>query len=292
MNYLVGIRLKNYCGYRDTKLSFTDSDFGEVKRVNVIFGPNGEGKSNLLEAIALVSNPFIYSNRDCSLMFRRKTYHPDYDPTYAEFKEITGGMEIEGVFSTPDGFKTIEINNKGLVHSDLEYKNRGYAYRIDADNPLNAVRFQVAAEMSGTFLEIAKIVYGFECEFTMGVEERLKNFDESTTLVEIYTDFIIHKEKKGEKTKVHFKNMSDGEKKIATLLSYLCDPLYIKNIDIILIDNIDLHIYFKRHAAMIDKIIECFPEKQFIVTTHSGTLIQHVLDNYGKKCLFDLEELK
>jgi predicted ATP-binding protein involved in virulence len=287
MNYLAGIRLKNYCGYRDTNLRFINLDGGEIKRVNVIFGPNGEGKSTLLEAISLVSNPFIYSGRDCSLMFRKKTYHPDYDPTYAEFKEIKGGMEIEGVFSTSDGFKTIEINNKGLVRSNLEHKNRGYSYKIDADNPLNTVRFQIAAEMSDVFLEIAKVVYGFECEFTMGVEEKLENFDGSKTQVEIYTDFIIHKEKK-----VHFKNMSAGEKKIATLLSYLCDKMYMDSIDIILIDNIDSHVYFKRHAAMIDKIIEFFPNKQFIVTTHSGTLIQHVLDNYGRDCLFDLEEIK
>jgi len=106
--------------------------------------------------------------------------------------------------------------------------------------------------------------------------------------VEIYTDFVIHKRD----VKVHFKRMSAGEKKIATLLAYLCDPIYMENIDIICVDNLDLHVYFERHASMVDKLIEYFPNKQFIVTTHSETMINHVREVMGEDHLFNVSKIK
>lgn len=86
-------------------------------------------------------------------------------------------------------------------------------------------------------------------------------------------------------TKVHFARMSAGEKKLATLLRMLCNPDNTANRDIILIDNIECHVYHKRHAIMIDKLREFFPNKQIIATTHSGTMINHV----NKSFRYDLE---
>lgn len=292
--FLAGVRLINYCGYKNTNFPFINGETGEIKKFCVIYGPNGEGKSTLLDAIRLVGNPFIYKDRDTELMFRKLTYHKDYDPTYNHMmeKDIPNRMRLDGVFSQVDDkgseYKTIVINNAGLKHADLKEKPRGYIYTLDADNPMNMSRFQVSSENADTFLDIAKTVYGFECEFVTGVEESLKDIDGKNYDIKIYTDFVIHK--KG--VKVHFKRMSDGEKKIATLLAYLCDPLYMDNIDIILIDNVEMHVYFKRHAAMVDKFIEHFPDKQFIVTTHSETLIEHVRENMGEEFLFDLETIK
>jgi len=34
-----------------------------------------------------------------------------------------------------------------------------------------------------------------------------------------------------------------------------------------------------------------FPDKQFICTSHSETLIKHVREKYGSMCLYDLEEI-
>jgi predicted ATP-binding protein involved in virulence len=41
----------------------------------------------------------------------------------------------------------------------------------------------------------------------------------------------------------------------------------------ILIDNICMHIYKDRHAAMIDELMNIFPNKQFFITTHSPILV-------------------
>jgi predicted ATP-binding protein involved in virulence len=325
--YLAGIRLKNYCGYKDTKLRFLDSN-DQVLKLITIFGPNGVGKSSLLEALKLISNPFIYIGRDTRLAFRRLTYNQDYNPTYGFIKDAKEfltfedlekeyfenensidrtltteqfkttfdelvkdneyNMEIEAAFEENDDFRTVFIQTDGLKESNLPPKSRGYAYCIDADNPVNLMKFQVSDEMEDIFLEIAETVYKFPCKFNEPVKEKLKDFDGNEREVNIYTDLIINKDG----VNVHYKSMSAGEKKIATMLSYLCDPIYMDNMDIVIIDNCEMHVHFKRHAKFIDKLLEKFPNKQFIVTTHSGTLIDHIANKYGEQHLFDLEILK
>jgi predicted ATP-binding protein involved in virulence len=66
----------------------------------------------------------------------------------------------------------------------------------------------------------------------------------------------------------------------------------MRGTDIILVDNIEMHVYFERHARMIDKLIESFPDKQFIVTSHSGVMIEHVKKTYGERCLFNVPKIK
>jgi len=82
--------------------------------------------------------------------------------------------------------------------------------------------------------------------------------------------------------------MSGGEKKVATMLRYLCDPEYMARYEIILIDNIEKEVYYKRHIPMVRKLLDIFPNKQIIATTHSGDLIRGMEKEY----LCDLEEYK
>ncbi|MFW6172498.1 MAG: hypothetical protein ACOC5T_02020, partial [Elusimicrobiota bacterium] len=165
-----------------------------------------------------------------------------------------------------------------------------YYYLIDADHPSNMYKFQLHSEMKDVFLELAQAVYGMNCHMGSDFAD-LQDGDES-----FYTDFII--EKYG--TMVHFKRMSDGERKIATLLRDLCNPIYMNLNDIILIDNICMHIYKDRHATLIEKIVELFPDKQFFITTHSPVLVGMkdvelgiTIDPYLKcSSLYDLETYK
>ena len=73
--------------------------------------------------------------------------------------------------------------------------------------------------------------------------------------------------------KVHYRSMSDGERKIVTLFKQMCMPSQYKAFDIFLIDNLELHIYAQRHKALVDKLEEHFGEKQIIATTHSPILV-------------------
>ena len=100
-----------------------------------------------------------------------------------------------------------------------------------------------------------------------------------------YTDFILEKPWG---TNVHYKCMPDGERKIATLIRNLCNPEYMEEYDLIIVDNIEMHVYWKRHKILIDKLLNTFPEKQFIVTTHSGVLPKTL----PTENLYDIEEYK
>lgn len=305
------MRLKNYCGYRDSEFDFTDEN-GEVKNFAVLFGANGAGKTNLLNAVRILSNAGLYKNdpnRDQSLYFNKMIFSENYEPTSQKYKEklaimmkkikdkdpnnplykdlkISGNlevsrqMEIEGVFETNDGDKTVVIGNEGILRNDFHDDAKEYCHYIDADHPMEMNRFQLQnTDLADVFLELAKIVYDYPCFF-----------DKSITVGsdEYFTDFCI--EKWG--TTVHHKSMSAGEKKICALLKALSEPEHIYTKDIILIDNLELHIYFKRHAKMFDALCKIFPKYQFIVTTHSGTLIDHISEKYNGKFLYDLEIYK
>ena len=272
------LHLENYCGYRDMCFDFTDN--GTFKPINLFFGPNGCGKSNALHALGILSMSHRLSTKVNDLYFRKMIYHEDYDPSYIKFESSNHSMRIEGIFDTDEGEKRVLITDQGVEVNEIEKFSWGVVYFIDADHPMNMQKFQLHDELSDKFLDIAKLVYGFDCRLDQLCESFEKGDKEH-----YYKDFIL--DKKG--TKVHFRRFSAGERKIATLISALCDPTYIKNIDIITIDNLELHIYWKRHAAMLDKLLEVFPDKQFICTTHSGTMIEHVREKYGKMCLYDLE---
>ena len=100
--------------------------------------------------------------------------------------------------------------------------------------------------------------------------------------INLFTDFVITKYGN---TLVHYKSFSDGEKKIATLLS----GMFRKSrhgINILLVDNLEMHIYFKRHMTLLSKIEEVFPDTQIIATTHSPVIVNEM----DKKYLCDLEQ--
>jgi predicted ATP-binding protein involved in virulence len=273
------LTLENFCGYRNSTFDFTNN--GVMNPVNLFFGPNGSGKSTILDALNILSMSHRLFTKENDMYFRKMIYHEDYDPSYVGFEKSNRPMKIEGIFETDDGNKRVLITDKGVEVNEVERFSWGIVYGIDADHPMSMQKFQLHKEMSDIFLDMAKLVYGFDCK----LDQLCESFERGDK-EHYYKDFIIDKHG----TKVHFRRMSAGERKIATLLSSLCDPTYIQNIDIITIDNLELHIYFARHAAMIDKLLSTFPDKQFICTTHSGTLIEHVREKYGKMCLYDLEE--
>lgn len=323
--------LKNYAGFNgEYNFNFLKDD-GSFNNINMFFGPNGCGKSTSLNAIAVLSRANSYKKRDKdqdNLLLRKMQFHTDYDPSYSSFSKYNDKMEIKGVFSDGQKDLTVHIANDDVIQNDLLNRNSDNCVFVDADNPINISKFQVPAERIDLFLRLAKAIYGYDCYVekavaSNGVESSnsslknafkayANNIDKKDTIEKdntlmtknevysaitdgnlddkfaFYQDFVI---KKGD-VNVHYKAMSAGEKKIATLLRCLCDPSFIDKSDIVLIDNLELHVYFKRHKNMIDKLIEEFSEKQFIVTSHSGIMIDHVKDRFGEKCLFDISVIK
>lgn len=311
------IHLKNYAGYRDCFFDFQRSDKSFVP-ISAFFGPNGCGKSNCLHAIRIASSAQSLHGRDNSLFFRKMIFHPDYDPSLPHFASYKEEMKIDATYDEDGEEKKVIISSENGIEKN-ELTSFHNSIFIDADHPINMKKFYVDSKYEDLFVDIAETVYGFNVSLEKGVvtyekdmqftgsAEKNNEIWESFNNEEVggekystYQDLIITKED----VRVHFKSMSDGERKIATLLRNLCDPSIIEKYDIILIDNIEMHVYMQRHARMIDKILESFPNKQFLVTTHSPILVgvddpvsnifvqSHIANKWGEDCLFDISKLK
>ena len=279
------IKLINYCGYRNFELDLTEGD--GVRKWAMFYGPNGSFKSTFLWAVELLSSPRkIIGRLDNNLFLRRLTYHPNYNPSYIGFDKLKTNLYMEAIFSTDEGDKKIVLENNwdnkiGLTLNELPSNLISAASFIDADNPNNMYSFQINGKNKDKFLDIVKVVYNLECYLPRESLVEEKDVEKNEDIL-LYADFVI---KKYGNTLVHYKSFSDGEKKIATLISALFRRS--EENDILLVDNIDQHLYFKRHMNLINKIEEHFPEKQIIATTHSPVIINSMDEKY----LYDLEKL-
>ena len=100
-------------------------------------------------------------------------------------------------------------------------------------------------------------------------------------------------EKNGKRLSVN--QLSDGEKCLMAMVGDLARRLAIANPvrespllgeGVILIDEIDLHLHPKWQRMIVPKLLETFPNCQFIISTHSP----HVLTHVEAKCVFMLRE--
>lgn len=296
MIQLKKMTLENFCGYKKPfEIDFTDGD--NIKRWTMLYGPNGIGKSNFLEAVRLLTYPTVIRGRpDLELFFKRLTYDKDYQVGYEKFNTNKNNLKMHAVFSTSDGDKEIEIKHdwtkkgSGLIKDDLK-TTESLSFYLDADNPMNMHRFQLKSEYKESFLDFANAVYGLRCEIPESDNVIVKEYNSTTgKKTEFYTDFVIIKY---DGTRVHFKKMSDGERKIATMLRTLFHRLKGSEQDtdrvkphILLIDNVELHVYWKRHMVLLQKLEEHFPNCQIIATTHSPIIINEL----DQKYLLDLEK--
>ena len=304
------LTLQNYTGYKNAFFDFTRPG-GSYKPVSVFFGPNGIGKSTCLNAINLIGQCKQYVGRKNDLIFRKLTYHPDYDPTLPHFAAYTEKMRIEAVFELDGEEKRVIVTSDGVEKCELS-GSRNSVF-IAADHPMSMKRFQIPSDRVDIFLDVARAVYGYDVKLDKPVEtfesqwdgredtyEKFQTGQVEGMKIVYFQDFILDK---GD-VKVHFKSMSDGEQKIATVLRSLCDPALMDVSDIVLIDNIEMHVYMERHAPMLKKLVECFPSKQFILTSHSPILVgmnkpnlgiyikSFVAQEYGEDCLFDVMQIK
>jgi len=298
---IANIKLENYCGYESSEFNFLDGS-GNPKNLIAFYGPNGIGKSSVLHAINLLGN-FGLRNRfsDTDYNFGKVIYSEGETQGSINYdlNKRSAVMTIDGTFHADSGEKKIIVSSdssKNVAEFDTqeaEFDAEGFAFYIDADNAAIINRFSLSEDYEETFKDIAMAVYGYECilpDPIMNISE-INLFQEQGIDEKFYEDLIIVKGK----TKVHFKSMSAGEKKIATLIRELCKlKKEKKHIDIALVDNIEMHVYMKRHAKLMDKILEHFGDKQIICTTHSPVLVgtDEIKGYLDKQYLYDIETYK
>jgi predicted ATP-binding protein involved in virulence len=294
---LKNIKLINYCGFKNFELDLTEGK--DVKKWTMLYGPNGSFKSSFLTAVSLLSYPMVFTKKKNILTFRKMKYHHDYSSGLETLYAKVNDLKMEALFKSKQKEKRVilEDNIQGVISSgrqvdedegeisgirlnELSIKEQGNLF-IDADSRNMMQKFQIIVSLQNEFCDFASSVFGFDCY----CPEKAKSMDHG---IEYCTDFVIQKND----TKVHYKRFSDGEKKLATLISTLFKRAYKNSPDkenkkIAIIDNIEQHIYWKRHMTLIEKMEEYFPDLQFIATTHSPIIINEM----DKKYLVDMEEI-
>ena len=317
MLYLRRLRLKNFCNYENQTFDFVKED-GSPYPFICFFGPNGIGKSSLLEAISMLTMNST-GRRDIHVRESLKKYirNPDYDPAFEHMKGmlyrdgyITGSgvaklpdMLIEGTYVLNGKDYIVAMNQNGYIRNDfaplppdsdvddpnkyfesgpwgkdhLTYRQR-IAHFVTADSDLSLNKFQLHYSQMEHFEAIISEImrYKADCVVPSGI----------TPLDNGYcTDFVITKKDH----RIHFKRMSAGERKIcksfSDLLNLLRDLSHPDPGDIkmegwprlLLLDNVEMHVYYDRHVTLIECLKRVFKQQQIFATTHSGVLIQQYL---------------
>jgi len=316
--FLVNLKLQNFCSYKYYNFNFKKPN-GSPYPFICFFGPNGIGKSMLLEAITLLTANQTGRNpenirRSLQKYIRNKDYNPSYDRisghkykdgfAISQEKNPTK-MIIEGTYELDGKQYIVRLNQDGFERNDfvtespwgddhLLYRQR-IAHFITSDSDLSMSKFQLRREQMKQFESItSKIMrYPTECIVPSGFLEA----DE-----EYCTDFIILKKDH----RIHYKRMSAGEKKISKSFSELLNLTYdLSHPDpgepvlkgwppLLLLDNIEMHIYYDRHVDTVQCMKENFPKQQIFATTHSGILIERFLqgkNDQETELMINLEEI-
>lgn len=262
ISYLGKIDIVKYFCVQDLKIN----GLAGKKEIYVV-GENGDGKTLFLQAVVLA----LKGNEDIGIV----TDYIKSEKTDIEIK-ATDSDNKEYVFSPSEnnGFENIYAYGVGRSRDDSDKKEKhGYLTLFDMSqylhNPIKWLQYldykKHTGETDQISLEIAK--------------EMLKDILDENVEIEVSPDHVIFNERGN---KVAFEHLSDGYKGVVIWICDLIERLsknqpHVNQLrdfkGIVLVDEIDLHLHPKWKFQIVRKLRGWFPNIQFIITTHSPTVI-------------------
>ena len=268
---LKSLELFNFGKHKDVKIDFSPKNIS----LNCIVGPNGIGKTTILNSIQLLFANFngYEKERLKALTLKNIRNYMDLKPdeiANANFS-ITGNFQTDkgdeySVVIKRDG---VAVGHPGEIQENLQY----YCYFASFDRELHL--FQLKRDRWPKFKELMEAVTGFT------IEEDIQTFglDSDPKFKRIMKDYVISfKMDKGREIIGH-RQCSAGERKIIRTFSALLNRPVTPSI--ILIDNVTDHVESSRHINVINALEKTFNESQIIVTCHSAP-IQKYLPNSSR----------
>ncbi len=243
------IEIKEFFSIEDIKLENL-----KKKREIYIVGENGDGKTLLLQAIAVGLKGSM-------------------EDGLKDFRKIKNSYRIE--ISDKENCKNnlfaygANRNNSCQMEEDKEGYLTLFNNNYDLKNPIKWLQYLDYNEKSGKTNVIS-------VEEAKKLLQKLLN---SNIKIEITPDNVRFTEKGAE---VSFNQLSAGYKSVIIIICDLIGRLaqnqaYIDDIaefqGIVLIDEVELHLHPKWKYNFMKKLRDTFPLIQFIVTTHSPTVI-------------------
>tara|TARA_R110000824_G_scaffold148242_3_gene317827 strand:+ start:2293 stop:3420 length:1128 start_codon:yes stop_codon:yes gene_type:complete len=255
------IDFKNFKAFDDCTFSFEDEE--GVKDFLCFIGPNGTGKSTILGAIQLLFTRFEGRTKESISRHLGKAVRHVDDKQMGLYGEAD--FLITANFQTSIGDYEVQINKSGFIEDHPE-KIKLIVYRLcflaRFDQELSM--FQLERTKWPMFKELFESVTGFTIDECISPFGAFSSDPEQDRLLRKYVlDFKIQKPYEV----IHHSECSDGERKIiksfSTLLNMEITP------QIVLIDNVEMHVELGRHAALVDSLKKCYPNSQIFTTSHS-----------------------
>lgn len=287
------LKIKGVGGITALDLSFN-------ARMNLLCGPNGIGKTTVLESIA-----HIFSNGDTNILKRNVA---------SEISKISAQIDIDGIVENKEiqfdtfipetatrvtGFhnrtsglislkttRTFQYQSLQSVSKDINKEN--HILWNDAINGINLTDIKnwfvnrylysphdgaLTAEQLKNF-ELAKKCFS------------LLNNDFSFSKVNASSNEIMINTPSGE---IYYEYLSSGFKSIISILFGIIKEIEFRFKDpkinaedfpgIILIDEIELHLHPEWQEKIINILLNVFPKAQFFASTHSPHVIQSAKPN-------------
>ncbi len=253
------IHIRNFYSMDEIKL-----DNLKDKKEIYIVGENGDGKSLLLQAITIglvgVDNGSVFDimkNQDKSKFTIVDSQNNTYEKSNKPYKNILayGSNRNNNCNHKNDelGYLTLFNQNYDLIDPVKWLQHLDYNSKANPEDK-NLITLDTAREILIDILN--------------------KDID-----LEVNPDEVIFKEKG---SKVDFNRLSAGYKSVITIVCDMIDRFakkqpYVSNIKeyqgLVLIDEVELHLHPKWKYNFMAKLGKIFPKIQFIVTTHSPTVI-------------------
>lgn len=301
------LRLVNFVSFDDYTVSFVDAD-GVVRSMTGLHGPNGTGKSTILNAVAMLFNNFTgYDEQRFSVASKkyvRNVINPD----------VAGEGNLGQDGQVAEGFKAVGAASKWMVEGNLVTEDgEEYAVRVSNDKDDYVWQSPPEGQAGGAKIRCAKLDHPVGVRITLGMQCYLASYDKELNqfqlrkdrwpifkkLFEAVTGYPVDRKdanldeetikgggnqrlalldqyvlaisiKKPSET-ISERQCSDGEKKTIKNFTTILNKDIIPSL--ILIDNVEMHVEIDRHVKLVRCIEECFPDSQVLFTTHSPAVI-------------------
>lgn len=275
------LKLNNFCGYRNAVFNFGN--------FTCLYGPNGIGKTTVLNAISLLCTSLDFS-APMDIMNSRPDMVMTISPEarLRKFLEknirVSDGQSdkqfnLEGVFEHEGKEYSVMLNERGFVQNDIIkqpwwWNGLTYFTKFDTDMGTFILPEHLWPKFSSSYENITGIK--IDPDF---YDENIDGKKETFAI-----NFWLNKPN----GRIDQKKASAGEKKIAKALSQVVMLPPERLPHIALVDNLEMHVHYKRHLRMVDEIKSIFSGIQIIATTHSSVIIEQY---EPKSDMIDVEDI-
>jgi predicted ATP-binding protein involved in virulence len=304
--FLKTIRLKNFKGLKDIELSFEQED-NSIRKLTLLLGENGTGKSTLLKALALIMlgseaisdvvlEPDLWINNDskyCELTAVVETKEGDERKISLKFNR--GDTRAHVIRQNTAGLRLLD---DALEHTPRNYFVVGYgaSRRINRESTTRSSKTSeftsLRAQSVATLFDPAAVLNPLET-WAMDVDYTQPNglnivHTVLSGLLEGITFSHINKDRRELYFKtpdgiVPLQSLSDG---FQTFAAWMGDLLYriskifkdysspLETRGLLLIDEVDLHLHPKWQRQLLSFLDNKLPNFQIVATSHSPMTAQ------------------